>query len=161
MLSVFVGCRKMSLEYKPLGVSVTGDVVVVTDGDVDRLHVYQSAGAGLLRETHTVTLPPPQSECLSGVLWAAASPLYAALDWASGVLWVDSAGAVQGQYSEEQAGDQYQRLWVPQHMVAERSQRLLVADTNNHRVQLVSGAGRFLRHVLTGREHGVWRPYRL
>ena len=45
------------------------------------------------------------------------------------VLSVDSAGAVQGEYSEQHAGQQYQHLHLPNHTLAECSRCLFLTDT--------------------------------
>ena len=162
-MSCFCTCSALSLDW-PLRVSVSGDSFVVTGSDhkADRcLHIVTRVG-GSLQQTHRVTLPQPR-----GWGWVSAvqlpGPLYAVLDYAlSGrVVCVDREGKVRHTVYSRDTSPGYQHLFFPRYMTAEQCGRLLLADTGNHGVQLVSASGSFLQRVVTAKDDGVWRPRRL
>ena len=161
---------------------VTGrgdDFVMVCDDWC--LHIVTRQPGGSLQETHSVRLPQPQGDNTGwasavqlgpqpqGWGWESAvqlpGPLYAVLDYApSGrVVCVDREGKVRHTvYSQDRdSSPGYQQLYFPDYMTAEQCGRLLLADTRNHGVQLVSASGSFLQRVVTGNDDGVWIPMRL
>ena len=159
-MSSFCTCSALSLDYGPEAVSVSGDSFVVT-GDDWCLHIVTRVG-GSLQQTHRVTLPQPR-----GDWWLSAvqlpGPLYAVLDRAhSGrVVCVDREGEVRHTVYSRDTSPGYQHLSDPDYMTTEQCGRLLLADTENDGVQLVSASGSFLQRVVTGKDDGVWHPHRL
>ena len=156
VLSSFCTCSALSLDYGPQKVSVSGDSFVVL-GDDRCLHIVTRVG-GNLQQTHRVTLPQPQGWWLSAVQLP--GPLYAVLDRAlpGRVVCVDRKGEVRHTVYSRDTSPGYQNLYLPQYMTTEQCGRLLVADTNNDGVKLVSASGSFLQRVVTAKDDGVWFP---
>ncbi|XP_078682835.1 E3 ubiquitin-protein ligase TRIM56-like [Branchiostoma floridae x Branchiostoma belcheri] len=50
------------------------------------------------------------------------------------------------------------QLYYPYCVITDSEDNIIVADWHNHRVSLFSRDGAFIRHVLTGREHGLDSP---
>ena len=71
---------------------------------------------------------------------------------------VDREGEVRHTVYSRDTSPGYQHLCVPRYMTTEQCGRLLIADTRNHDVQLVSASGSFLQRVVTGKDDGVWGP---
>ena len=158
-MSSFCTCSKLSLDYWPVAVSVSGDSFVVTGRDDRCLHIVTRVG-GSLQQTHRVTLPPPRGDWVSAIQLP--GPLYAVLDCAppGRVVCVDREGEVRHTVYSWDTSPGYQSLYLPRYMTTEQCGRLLVADTD-HGVPLVSASGSFLQRVVTGKDDGVWGPQRL
>ena len=105
-----------------------------------------------------------ESLCLNhGVAggWSAVQlpgPLYAVLDLAASgrVVCVDREGEVRHTVYSQDTSPGYQDLYLPEYMTTEQCGRLLLADTYNDCVQLVSASGSFLQRVVTAKDDGVW-----
>ena len=155
-------CSKLSLDYRPGSVSVSRDAIVITRHDDYCLHIYIRDGSSV-QEMHTVTSPKPQGRWwLIGVHLA--GPQYAVLDGVDpGACGVCGQGwsVTTHQIYNQATSPGYQHLNHAVYMIAEQSQGLLIADRGNHSVQLVSGSGTFLQHVVTREDDGVWLPWRL
>ena len=138
--------------------SVSGNDVVVTGSD-RCLHIVTKVG-GSLQQTHRI-LPQPRGRWESVVQLP--GPLYAVLDCAfsGGVVCVDREGEVRHTVYRQDTSPGYQDLSFPLYMTTEQCGRLLLADSNNHDVQLVSASGSFLQRVVTAKDDGVLLPRRL
>ena len=114
--------------------------------------------AACRRRTESLCLNHRVPWWLSGVQLS--GPRYAVLDYTDpgSVVCVDREGEVQHTGYSRDTSPGYQSVHRPHYMTTEQCGRLLVADSFNHRIQLVSASGTFLQHVVTGKDDGVWRP---